>query len=324
MHPSHSENDAGPPRITRRKWISGSTALGVLGLSAARKRAQSADGSSERKGYIDAHSHVWTPDTKTYPLDERYELSAMQPPSFTAEQLLRLAGESGVDRVVLIQMSFYGFDNSYMLDSIAKHPGRFSGVAVIDPDDRPVETMKLLKTKGVRGFRIVSGKKPTGDWLAGQGMKKMWTCAADEGMAICPLINPQYIASVDEMCRQFPKTRVVIDHFARVGVDGEIRKRDVDALCRLARHQNTYVKTSAFYALGQKASPYTDLGSMVHSLAHAFGSERLMWATDCPYQVQGEHTYHDSIDLIRYKLDFLTDRDRNWILKKTAQKVFFG
>ena len=155
-------------------------------------------------------------------------------------------------------------------------------------------------------------------------MKQMWGCAADEGMAIYPLINPEYIASVDKMCGQFPKTRVVIDHFSRVGVDGKIRERDVDALCRLARHRNTYVTTSAFYALGEQAAPYTDLGSMIHSLAHAFGSDRLMWATDCPYQVQGGHTYHDSIDLILDKPDFLSDRDRNRILQKTAEKVFFG
>ncbi|WP_372899453.1 amidohydrolase, partial [Stieleria sp.] len=157
--------------------------------------------SSDDKGYIDAHVHVWTPDTKTYPLDDRYDVSAMQPPSFTPKQLMQLAEPLGVSRIVLIQMSFYGFDNSYILDAIANHPGRFSGVAVIDPEDHPVETMKSLKSKGVRGFRIVSGKKDPGRWLTGEGMKQMWACAADESMAICPLINPEYLPSVDKMCR---------------------------------------------------------------------------------------------------------------------------
>lgn len=316
--------------ITRRQWISGTAAIGcvAIGDSFAETTLQADDQTdvklSNTQGYIDAHSHVWTPDTKAYPLDDRYDVSAMQPNSFTPEQLLVHAEGSGVDRVVLIQMSFYGFDNSYMLDSIAKYPGRFSGVAVIDPDDRPAATMKSLKAKGVRGFRIVSGSQPAANWLGGAGMKQMWSCAADEQMAICPLINPEYLASVDEMCKRYPKTPVVIDHFARIGIDGKMSKDNVDALCRLARHENTFVKTSAFYALGKKAAPYTDLGKMIHRLAHAFGSDRLMWATDCPYQVEAGHTYHDSIDLIRYKLDFLTDRDRSWLLQKTAQKVFFG
>ncbi|MCA9138238.1 MAG: amidohydrolase [Planctomycetales bacterium] len=276
------------------------------------------------KHYIDAHAHVWTPDTTAYPLDKRYDVSSMQPPSFTAKQLLSHAEPSGVGRVVLIQMSFYGFDNSYMLDVIQQYPGKFSGVAVIDSESGPAEKMKLLRAQGVRGFRIVSGKQPTESWLESEGMKKMWSAAADLSMAICPLINPEYLASVDKMCRQYPQTTVVIDHFARIGIDGTIHDRDLDALCRLARHKNTYVKTSAFYALGKKSSPYTDLGDMIHRLKNEFGSNRLMWATDCPYQVGEGHTYQDSIDLIRSKLDFLSDADRNWILRGTAEKVFFS
>jgi hypothetical protein len=49
-----------------------------------------------------------------------------------------------------------------------------------------------------------------------------------------------------------------------------------------------------------------------------------MWATDGPWQMMDGHTYRDSIDLIRVRLDFLTDRDRQWILRDTARKVFFA
>ncbi len=37
--------------------------------------------------YIDAHSHVWTPDTEHYPLAAGFFRANMQPPSFTAEEL---------------------------------------------------------------------------------------------------------------------------------------------------------------------------------------------------------------------------------------------
>ena len=33
---------------------------------------------------------------------------------------------------------------------------------------------------------------------------------------------------------------------------------------------------------------------MIRTLRDAFGANRLMWATDCPYQVQDGHTYADS------------------------------
>ena len=52
----------------------------------------------------------------------------------------------------------------------------------------------------------------------------------------------------------------------RVGMSGEIHEADLAKLCRLARHKNTYVKVSAFYALGKKKAPYEDLGPMIRRL----------------------------------------------------------
>jgi predicted TIM-barrel fold metal-dependent hydrolase len=40
--------------------------------------------------YIDAHSHVWTPDVGHYPLVKGFTASDMKPRSFTAEELLAL------------------------------------------------------------------------------------------------------------------------------------------------------------------------------------------------------------------------------------------
>ncbi len=83
--------------------------------------------------FIDAHVHVWTPDTAHYPLASGYKKEDMHPPSFTPEDLFKHTKPVGVDRVNLIQMSWYGFDNSYMIHMIALHKGVFSGTAVIDP-----------------------------------------------------------------------------------------------------------------------------------------------------------------------------------------------
>ncbi len=76
---------------------------------------------------------------------------------------------------------------------------------------------------------------------------------AELGLAMCPLIDAKFLPSVDKMCEANPDTTVVVDHFARVGIDGVIRDSDLENLCKLARHPNVYVKTSAFYALGKKS-----------------------------------------------------------------------
>src|SRR6185369_2188204 len=125
------------------------------------------------------------------------------------------------------------------------------------------------------------------------------------------------------MCRRFPDTPVVIDHLCLVGASGEINPAEAQALCDMAKHKKVTVKVSAFYALGKKKPPYLDLGPLIKQVYDAYGPERLMWATDCPYQVV-DHTYQQSIDLIRHGLDFLKAEDKEWILRKTAERVFFA
>ncbi|HCO24177.1 MAG: amidohydrolase [Gimesia sp.] len=274
--------------------------------------------------YIDAHSHVWTPDVKKYPLAPGYQVSDMVPPSFTAEELQAEMMPVGVNRVVLIQMSFYGFDNSYMLDSMAKYPGMFSGVAVIDQNGKnPTPEMLALKKKGVRGFRIRPQSKKVDEWLDGECMEEMWTTGVKEGMAMCCLMDAVGLPALDKMCQKHRDTTVVIDHLARIGVTGEIDPKEVDMLCKMAKHPNVYVKVSAFYALGKKKMPYHDLLPLIQKVYQAFGANRLMWATDCPYQVQGDHSYQASIGLVKNGLPFLSEMDKEWILEKTAENVFF-
>ena len=48
-------------------------------------------------GSIDAHVHVWTPDTQAYPLATGFTKEGMKPPSFTPEQLFSHCRPEGVD-----------------------------------------------------------------------------------------------------------------------------------------------------------------------------------------------------------------------------------
>src|SRR4051812_3707617 len=86
----------------------------LLSLAPARAGGQPAGRSD--MNFVDAHVHVWTPDIERYPLAAGYSKADMQPPSFTPEELFRHARPAGVTRINLIQMSFYGFDNSFLLE----------------------------------------------------------------------------------------------------------------------------------------------------------------------------------------------------------------
>lgn len=275
-------------------------------------------------GYIDAHVHVWTSDTTAYPLGSDYDKADMVPASFTPEELFAECRPAGVKQVVLIQMNFYQYDNRYMLDAIARYPETFRGVAIIDEEKpRLLEAMQDLKGQGVSGYRLYANAKATALWLESASMATMWKNAVETGQAICLLADPDALPSIEKMCRKFPQTKVVIDHFGRIGIDGTIRQADVDQLCKLAAMPNTFIKTSAFYALGKKQPPYVDLGPMIKRLRDSFGAQRLMWASDCPYQVQDNHSYAASVELISDRLDFLTEEDKQWMLRKTAQSVYW-
>ena len=55
---------------------------------------------------------------------------------------------------MIVQPSFYGFDNSATLDALDALGGNGRGVAVIDPNATPAETLADMHRRGVRGLRI--------------------------------------------------------------------------------------------------------------------------------------------------------------------------
>lgn len=313
-------------RATRRQFLeAGILVGGAVGLG-SRSHAEAAE---LFPGAIDAHSHVWSRDLDRYPLGPWAKPADMQPPSFSDEELLALARANGVDRVVLIQHApLHGYDNSYILDCAKAHPGVFSVVAMIDERlPRVGERLGDLAKQGTRGIRIGptnhADRTPNADppkWLEAPGMVALWKEAARLGVAICPLVAAEFLPSLDPMCEKHPETVCVIDHFGHVD---PAKPDTVAALVRLARHRNVNVKVSAFYKFADKKPPYDDLVPMIRTMIDAFGPDRLMWASDCPYQLNDGNTYADAINLIRDGMSDLSENDRRALLRDTAARVFF-
>jgi predicted TIM-barrel fold metal-dependent hydrolase len=319
-----SSVEATSPAVTRRQWLA-ACAAGASAMSLSSVGAAAAELDAAKLPWIDAHSHVWSPDVNRWPLAGKQTVDDLKPRSFTPEELLKLAEPERVGRVVLIQHSVYHFfDNSYLLDCWQRFPGRFSVVGMLD-DTQPNCGMSFreLLPKGVRGLRITPRVRGP-QWLEGPGMESLWKTAAETEQAMCCLIDASNLPQVAAMCERHSQTPVVIDHISRIGADGTIREADVKALCDLARYKRVSVKISAFYALGKKEPPYEDLLPLIRRVLDAFAPERCMWASDCPYQLGGTNTYPASIALIRDRMSGLSPGDKEWLLAKTAEKVFFA
>ena len=72
----------------------------------------------------------------------------------------------------------------------------------------------------------------------------------------------------------------------------------------------------------KKKPPHDELVPMIRKLLDAYGPERLMWASDAPYQMTEGNSYGASIKLLTERLDFLSDSDRDWLLRKTAASTY--
>ncbi|MDB4731328.1 amidohydrolase family protein [Planctomicrobium sp.] len=311
--------------INRRSFIKQSAFAATV--TAVPILAQGEKTIPSQSAIIDAHSHIWTTDLKSYPLQGKQTVEDLKPRSFTPKELMAVAAPHGVTKVVLIQHNIYhGPDNSYITDTIQNEPDKYSGVAKVNAQGAdPVAEMTRLRKLGIRGLRILpaDGGENT-PWRDSVGMNGLWKNAPKVGVAMCPLINPHDLAEVKFMCEKYSETTVVIDHFARIGIDGVVDSNDLKNLVEIAKFPNANVKVSAYYALGKKKPPHTELTPMIKALYESYGPKRLMWASDCPYQLNGPNNYGDSIALIKDRIDFLSEADKRDILFNTAERVFFA
>lgn len=311
--------------IDRRRLIVGASAAvmaGSLGLPAAR----AAPG-----GFIDAHSHSWGGDIARYPMVRGQTARDRDPPDYTIETLLGREAEIGVSRVVLVQhIGYFGYDSSYLTDAALAHPGTFAVVGAVDASRLDaIDHMAEAKARGVKGFRLRGVN--TRAWLDSPVIHAMWSVAAVENLVICPLLRDSPDMSDDallhmaELCRRYPKTSVCIDHMAHVmpGDEGQLGR-----LLDLAQFPNVTVKISGLNKFD--TPPYLRVIPQFLALRDAFGAERLMWGSDMPVLERDPPNTLATAFAFAATYDFvartpmLDDKQRDWLLRGTAERVFFS
>lgn len=98
----------------------------------------------------DSHIHIVGP-TDRYPQVANRSYTAAVATLATIE---RLGASRGIRRFVIVQPSFYGTDNTMLLEGLAALGGRGRGVAVVDPKTSPGRVLIDYAARGVRGLRI--------------------------------------------------------------------------------------------------------------------------------------------------------------------------
>src|SRR6185437_14584360 len=134
--------------LTRREF--GAMSLAAVGSMALGRAAWAAGPLADMPpGAIDCHNHIVGPQAK-YPMAANRTYT---PPEASVAQLRALRTTLGVQRNVIVQPSFYGFDNSCLVDALTELGATARGIAVVPQDVSDAE-LRRLAAKGITGVRL--------------------------------------------------------------------------------------------------------------------------------------------------------------------------
>src|SRR6516162_361589 len=88
----------------------------------------------EERRIIDTHAHIIDP--ARFPFADGPGYKPLPHEVGTAEAYCAVLDAHGVAHAVLVQPSGYGYDNRAALEAMARYPGRFKTIAVLDPIHR--------------------------------------------------------------------------------------------------------------------------------------------------------------------------------------------
>lgn len=245
-------------------------------------------------GSCDTHIHVY---------DGRYPASSttvLRPPDASIADYRNVQGELGINRVVMVQPTTYGLDNSCQLDAVAAFGDDARAVVVVD-DTATQTDLEQLHARGARGARF--------HMLPGGAVP--WSCLpvvaeriASLGWHIQLQLNGRELPDRIDTLRRLP-TPIVVDHIGRFMPPVPTDDAAFDALRSLVDTGRCWVKLSAPYESTHDGAPrYPTVTALAHALIeHA--PERILWASNWPHPGQAAPITTD--DIRQLVIDWMPD-----------------
>lgn len=198
----------------------------------------------------------------------------------TIGDYLAMLNGNGFSHGVLVQISFFGTDNSYLLEALRQEPARLRGIVVVEPGIK-TQDLQTLDNAGVVGVRLNLIGLPDPS-LAGTEWQEHLHRLAEldwqvevqaEARRLPHLLPPLLGAGV----------RVVVDHFGRPNQAEGIGDPGFRYLLTLAKTRQVWVKLSGAYRNGLVEQGEAIAASAAAALLSEFGADRLLWGSDWPH-----------------------------------------
>ncbi len=271
---------------------------------------------------LEPHVHVWTLDTDRYP----WSPATTAPPGYsaTAAQLLEVLDRHGVQGAVLVQVIYYGLDNSYAADCLRRYPGRFAGVCLVDPQDpdAPRTLEYEVRERGFTGLRLRPCADRASTWLSDPATFPLWEKAAELDVTITILAHIEQLAMLRAPVERFPGVRVCVDHMGWPPLDEGPDGEQIRHLLALADLPSVSVKITDPFAISkEEAYPYRRAEPIFRKVFETFGRDRCLWGSDWPL-VEQHYTYEQALGLYTREWTWLTDADREAIMFENVRRRY--
>ncbi|MFI2228674.1 amidohydrolase family protein [Nocardia testacea] len=222
-------------------------------------------------GICDTHVHVLDPQRFPYAAARAYT-----PAAATVTDLQAFTRTLGVDRVVLVQPSVYGTDNTALLDGLAKLGNAARGIAVIDTEHTTDTELGALRRHGVRALRVNVAVNQD----SAAALSACIDRAAPHGLAVEIYAGLSFIVENRAVIESSP-VPVVLDHYAGVDPATGSAALGTGVLAELLDTGRVWVKMSAPYRLPGRRGP-ADIEALTRHFVQA-RADRLLWASDWPH-----------------------------------------
>lgn len=268
---------------------------------------------------VDAQAHIWGADTPERPWPVGGAHTSHRESPLGAEELLQAMNGAGVDRCILVPPSWEGDRNDLALAAAARYPDRFAVMGRFPVED-PAGAERLAawrRQPGMLGIRLTLHRSPWREWFAQGELDWFWKAAERAELPVM-VYAPGMMKQFDIVARRYPGLRLIMDHLAlQVGLRDDEAFASLGELIELARHPNVAVKASALPCHSSQPYPFPGLHRHLRRTFDAFGPERLFWGSDYS---RLPCTYRQAVGLFSEELEFLSGRDKEWIMGQALLK----
>jgi L-fuconolactonase len=275
--------------------------------------------------YVDIHPHVISDDEGRYPpaplFGKRSEWSQERP--CTVETLIAQMDDAGVEKAAVVHSSTtYGFDNSYVVDSCNRYPGRLIAVGSVDVlEPNAVAAIRRWVDGGLAGLRLFTGgstKEFDPSELDDPRAFPAWDVCGELGLTMCIQTGPIGLPQVTALARRFPKVPIILDHLGRPDITDGPPYRAAQSLFDLASIPSIYLKLTP-RIMGDSTKGAATPETFFPKLVATFGAKRLAWGSNYP---TSPGTLAEIKATAQKRLAAVSDQDRMWIFTKTAQTLY--